>query len=434
MDYFNSSVLEPGAVGANATTDYIRSSGAAILEGTSVPIGATAVTNNVSGLPVTDAVSGLKEFTYDPTGVNTFNKSDVNQDGVVDFNDAVTVDNETGKNPSNLGDQIGATQPAPVTGTTIPLNLYMAQQVDGGGAISQADVNAVNSALTGVGNTNWYNGVALAKNGPSTVTWARTGGRVLVYPGASFQINNGLVQVGGTEDPFTDNSGLATNGNHVAVSVSGGAKLQITQSFSTLTVASLNVNTLANSSVDIGTNALIIDYSSPLTDPIASVEQWIKDGYAGGAWDGPGINSSAIAAADAATGLSYGIGYADSADPGDPAGLPSGEIEVKFTLLGDANLDGTVNTEDFTLFSENLGESGTVWDQGDYNYDGTVNTEDFTVFSHNLGESAHQAGTLAVASGISLASVPEPASVGLMVAAGLGILSRRRRARSATMS
>jgi len=34
----------------------------------------------------------LAEFSYDPSGANTFNKSDVNQDGVVDMNDAVVVD------------------------------------------------------------------------------------------------------------------------------------------------------------------------------------------------------------------------------------------------------------------------------------------------------------------------------------------------------
>ena len=54
---------------------------------------------------------------------------------------------------------------------------------------------------------------------------------------------------------------------------------------------------------------------------------------------GPSIISSDIATDDIASGLSYGIGYADGAD-GAVAGLPSGEIEIMFTLLGDANLDG----------------------------------------------------------------------------------------------
>ena len=64
-----------------------------------------------------------------------------------------------------------------------------------------------------------------------------------------------------------------------------------------------------------------------------------------------------------------------------------------FTLLGDANLDGTVNSEDFTLFSQDLGQSG-MWDQGDFNYDGTVNAEDFTLISANLNQSVSQAAVL----------------------------------------
>ncbi len=128
------------------------------------------------------------------------------------------------------------------------------------------------------------------------------------------------------------------------------------------------------------------------------------------------------------SGYSYGIGYADGAD-GVVVGLTSGEIEIMFTLLGDANLDGTVNSEDFTPLAHNLGQSGN-WDDGDFNYDGTVNAEDFTMISHNLGQSAilsDQAGVLGASNGISLANVPEPACAGLMAAFAMGLLMRRRR-------
>jgi hypothetical protein len=93
-------------------------------------------------------------------------------------------------------------------------------------------------------------------------------------------------------------------------------------------------------------------------------------------------------------------------------------------------VDGTVNAKDFTLFPHNLGQRCMMWDDRDFNYDGTVNIEDFTLFSHNLGQSATLSaagGVLERADGISLANVPEPASAGIMVMAGLGILRRRRR-------
>ncbi len=212
---------------------------------------------------------------------------------------------------------------------------------------------------------------------------------------------------------------------------SNATVLQINPNSPASTQSSLIIS--ADSTLDITNNSFFIAYPAG-HDPIASIEQWIKNGYFGTA-GAPAIISSSIATDDSTSGLSYGIGYADSADSGNPADLPTDTIEIAFTLLGDANLDGTVNAEDFTPFSHNLGKSGTVWDQGDFNYDGTVNAEDFTSFSHNLGQTATLAtigGVLQSADGLSLANVPEPMSGGMIALAGLGILRRRRRASSAT--
>jgi len=445
MDYMNTHVPEPGTVGANATTDYIRSSGRAILEGASIPFGATPVTNLVTGAQVVDPVSNELEFSYDPTGVNTFNKSDVNDDGVVDFNDAVVVDNENGQDYTNIADQTAATMPAPVSGTAEPLNLVMAKQSDGSTVINSSDVAVVNTQLTGTGNTNWY-GYNLQKNGPATIDWARTGGTVTVYSGAKFEVSGGLVQIGGTQDPFTDNHPIAsgsTGGNHVAVAIDNGGKMQITQNFGTIAVSGLNINSSANSSLDLGTSTMMIDYGSA-ADPINSVVAWIKSGYNGGAWNGAGINSSAAAAADALAPGQYAIGYADGDSP-NSVGLSSGQIEIKYTLAGDANLDGKVNGDDFTLMATNFNDMVTNgWDEGDFNYSNTVNGDDFVLLANNFNDYYGAPGVqgadltalenFAAANGISLsgpASVPEPASGGVLIAAGLGFLAKRRRSRNA---
>jgi Dockerin type I domain len=225
-------------------------------------------------------------------------------------------------------------------------------------------------------------------------------------------------------------TGAITGGAQVALGGNGtDTKLTIAKNSGVSQISSLSIP--SGSVLDITNNKLLINYGSG-TDPIASIEQWIKNGYEG--LSSAAIISSAIAADDAASGLSYGIGYADSADPGNPAGLAPDTIEIMFTLLGDANLDGTVNSEDFTLFSEHLGQSGQTWDDGDFNYDGTVNTEDFTLFSQNLGQSASlaaEAGVLEEANGgINLANVPEPACAGLMAMTGLAVLRRRTFRRS----
>ena len=209
-----------------------------------------------------------------------------------------------------------------------------------------------------------------------------------------------------------------------------------------MTVAGLTVNTATNSVLDIGSNTMLIDYGTG-TDPISSIVSLITSGFSGGTWTGVGINSSTAAANP----TSFGIGYADSADPGNPAGLASGQVEITYTLLGDANLDHKVNGTDFNLLATNFNDSVTNgWDKGDFNYDNKVNGTDFVLLAGNFNQFVGGAGPLspvdlaaleafAAANGISLASVPEPASMGLMVVAGLGILGRRRRtARSAMNS
>jgi len=62
-----------------------------------------------------------------------------------------------------------------------------------------------------------------------------------------------------------------------------------------------------------------------------------------------------------ANSASYGIGYADAADPGNPAGLASGQIEIMYTLLGDANLDGAVNGTDFAILAANFNQAVSGW-------------------------------------------------------------------------
>src|SRR6202042_3134806 len=90
--------------------------------------------------------------------------------------------------------------------------------------------------------------------------------------------------------------------------------------------------------------------------------------------------------AAAANSGSYGIGYADSADPGNPAGLAPGQIEIKYTLLGDANLDGAVNGSDFAILATNFNKAVSGWDQGDFNYDGAANGSDFASLAANFNK------------------------------------------------
>ncbi len=74
-------------------TSTMKQEARAVLTGATVPAGAI-------DLHTTDFVTGQEQFTYDPTGTNAFSKSDVNRDGVVDFNDGTLVDGFNGKDYS----------------------------------------------------------------------------------------------------------------------------------------------------------------------------------------------------------------------------------------------------------------------------------------------------------------------------------------------
>jgi endoglucanase len=245
-------------------------------------------------------------------------------------------------------------------------------------AITGAGVNAGIAVWTGKDSNNW--------NDPgnwNTSSIPNSSTNVIINSGdptASAALNVGSLLINGGELQLVSGSGSSVVGS--------------------LTITGTGV-------LDMTNNKLLIDFGGGL-DPIASIAAWIRNGYY--AFSGPSIISSDITADDAASGFSYGLGYADGKD-GVVAGLPSGEIEIMFTLLGDANLDGTVNSEDFTLFSQDLGQAG-MWDQGDFNYDGTVNSEDFTLFSHNLGQFAVLAGVSdpALATSSSTLSPTSPAS------------------------
>jgi hypothetical protein len=189
---------------------------------------------------------------------------------------------------------------------------------------------------------------------------------------------------GGSTSATISGAAVASSPFNIAGLTIAGGTLQLAAGTGGFTVTSLGIT--GNGTLDLGNNQLIINYGSG-SDPIASIRQYLTGGYDAGAWNGIGISSSAIVDPH------FALGYADGAD-GVVAGLSSGQIEVKYTLYGDANLDGTVNGDDFTILAGTLGKSASAWDRADFNYDGVVNADDFTVLLSNLGKTANGAAVV----------------------------------------
>jgi autotransporter-associated beta strand protein len=222
--------------------------------------------------------------------------------------------------------------------------------------------------------------------------------------------------------------GALPNGS---VNISGGI-LQLASGIGLAQMTSLSIS--GNGMLDVNNNEVILSYTG--ASPVTTIEGYLASGFNGGSWNGPGIMSTA--AQSLTNGLHYGLGYADGAD-GVVAGLSSGQIEIKYTLLGDANLDGTVNGSDFSILAANFGTGATNWDQGNFLYGTSVNGSDFSALAANFGQGDSGAATpisasdlaaldaFALANGLPLPAVPEPAAICLLSLCGLGLNVRRRR-------
>jgi hypothetical protein len=214
--------------------------------------------------------------------------------------------------------------------------------------------------------------------------------------GAALQVNGGLAML----DSSQHLSSLAVNPGAQAILMDAAAGRVIR-------TASLAVG----GQLEITDNAIIVDYSGAA--PIEAVRAALSSGYNSGAWNGIGITS-----AFAAVIPNRAVGYALASEIGAPAEflgetIDSTTLLLRFTVAGDADLNGTVNLDDFTRLAASFGGAGS-WAGGDFNYDNMVSLDDFTLLAASFGESLPPAR----------AAVPEPAAA--VVGVAVAILFRRR--------
>jgi hypothetical protein len=179
-----------------------------------------------------------------------------------------------------------------------------------------------------------------------------------------------------------------------------------------------NLTVGAGATLDLNNNDL--DVKSGNTSGIQAL---VKNAYHSGAWDQPGITSSAAKSSGGhptALAVVSGADYISATGSGAFHGLTvsPGDTVVKYTFAGDANLDGTVSTADFTRLAASFGNASAGWIQGDFNYDGKVNALDFNAVATNFGQSLPPSAIGSL--------VPEPTCLSAAAIFCVALLGRRR--------
>jgi hypothetical protein len=167
---------------------------------------------------------------------------------------------------------------------------------------------------------------------------------------------------------------------------------------------------LAGTTVDINRSTVFINYASPANEAatVALIKSYLANGYNGGAWNGTnasGVMTSAAAAAN--TNHNTAIGWADSGD-GSGVNTTANTVELKYTLNGDTNLNGTVDIFDLNNLLPHFNAPG-VWTGGDFTYNGTVDIFDLNTllpnFNTSLGSQVQSATTSGSTAAVNSSSV-----------------------------
>ncbi|HEX8520667.1 MAG TPA: hypothetical protein VF669_00340, partial [Tepidisphaeraceae bacterium] len=141
--------------------------------------------------------------------------------------------------------------------------------------------------------------------------------------------------------------------------------------------------------MDIGVSDLILDFG-PGVNPLAAVQDWVISGF-GFSVPLTGITSSSIRAREGTAFLTLFDPSALGLEEWDGMGIDATTIVGKYTIFGDADLDGTVTGQDREIVMAKMGKEGHAFWEGDMNLDGVVTTEDLLAVDSNMGLSVYDA-------------------------------------------
>jgi hypothetical protein len=339
----------------------------------------------------------------------------------------------------------------PASFGSVPNSVTMTDS--GGGAIFDTNGFSVGVGIPIIHDPNFGFDGGLTKNGAGTLTYAGNiagTATTSMYNGIT-TINNGALFFGasGTNNAYslpTYFTGLSATGDGT-LGVGTGSTLTVTGIIQTggLTVNGLallpasngsntsKVNTLTiggttnawTGKMDVSDNTFVVQTADTTSKyaAMATLANQITSGNNGGLWNGNGIIASRLLLDTSATST---LAVIDNNDVGLSSiggqSLDSNSIILERVEIGDADLSGTVDLNDFSVWFNHLGFHTASFAAGDLNQDGVVDLLDFDVWFSHLGFHGPN-----LTAGGSTGAVPEPASLTMLALGSAALLTRRRR-------
>ena len=348
-------------------------------DGDVVILAGATLSNGSAGLLRNAPVSNLRIQTSNFTNLGNV---EVNAGGAIEL-DTGSLNIASGKDASLLGGVLAAPT----------FNVNAGGTVQGYGQFTGNLSNSGTASFFGAMNiqgplTNTASGIIKVRNAPTLVFGpASNSGSIVVNSGGTIIFDTGLagpipsaplgsppVATGGIDgtgsislEPggslltsYVKQSSLTLDGSSAGIAVA--TIRPRSQGGATSVVNSLNIPAIAFGKLDLSDNQFIVDYSG--ASPINATRAEIIQGFAGGSWTGNGITSSVAAsiAGDASQIHKTAIGYGEASTlgVGSFGGIPvdNSSLLIRYTFQADANLDGIVNTSDFTLLASHFNQTG----------------------------------------------------------------------------
>ncbi len=214
--------------------------------------------------------------------------------------------------------------------------------------------------------------------------------------GSSYDLVNQQFLTSGGTVTFNADASVANPGLNISVGAASTVVLSASQRMAGLT-------TTGTGAVDLKNSSIVMDYTGSAT-PIGSwngtaysgLTGMIQTGRNGGSWNGPGIMTSMTSAKSPSALGTIGIAEASTA-----LGLSGSQTKVwngytvdattvlmKYTLAGDANLDGKIDGDDYFMIDAGIAGHKTGYANGDFNYDGVINADDYFIIDSHFNKNA----------------------------------------------